>query len=151
MHSNILRIIINRWRLLIIKSDDGVPYPLSNPAFEHHDSGNSNPSRFFHTFPSGRVYQLDQMTKVDMMSRIYQLERANVCQRSKIQALTESLSALRRTVEGATTVMASDALVPVRNGVSLFINWVSLFKNGVSLIGNGVSFFGNGLVYLGMG
>ena len=79
-----------------------------------------------------QLYNLEGMTKVEMLSRIYQLERKDAFQTSRIQALTESLGSLRETVEGATTVMVSDAVIPVKNryDVSLAVANVGFWKGG---------------------
>lgn len=77
-----------------------------------HKSSMSKGSVIYHHTPSGKVHQLDKMTKVELLSKIYQLERKDLMQRTKIQELMQSLASFREAVDVAAITMEADALVP---------------------------------------
>lgn len=66
----------------------------------------------YHRVPSAKIHQLDQTTKVELLSKIYQLERKDLMQTTKIQELSRSLLSFREAVEVAAVAMEADALTP---------------------------------------
>jgi len=71
-----------------------------------------------HSTDQASGYELERMTKVDLLSKVYQLERKCLMQRNKLRDMSAELSTLRQSVSEAShrhmdTVLYMDTVLPV--------------------------------------